>query len=223
MGGTTITVQGTASSWHDAERATVFLTVAHDGPEREPILRATTTVTDEVSTALRGLHGDDGPVTRWSADRISVWSQRPWNEQGRQLPLVYHASAAITARFRDSEALATFVERFAAVEGVTISSIEWDLSEETRLAVTTDVRRRAVEDAIAKATEYARAARLTTVEALAIADAGMLGDGQPGGGGMPLERMSFKAAAADSGGVALAFTPDRIQVAAVVDARFVAR
>ncbi|MEO5535825.1 MAG: SIMPL domain-containing protein [Pseudolysinimonas sp.] len=218
---TLITVQGTASDWYDAERATLVVQVQHDGPKREPVFEATTRVGADVTAAIKALDGT--AVTRWSSDRVSVWSNRPWNNEGKQLAPVYYASLSATARFQDFDALAALVERFATVEGVTISSISWDLTEEKRLAVTTEIQTRAVQDATVKATTYARAAGLTKVSAIAIADPGMLGTGGggdqpfPAGGGM---MRTQKMMSMDAGAPALTFTPDKIEVAATVDARF---
>lgn len=219
---TIITVQGTASDWFDAERATVEVTVSHDGPKREPVFEATTTVGAQVTAALTELEAA-GAITRWSSDRVSVWSNRPWNNEGKQLAPVYYAALSASARFQDFEALSTFVERFATVTGVTIASISWDLTEERRLAVTSEIQTKAVQDATVKATTYARAAGLTNVAPVAIADPGMLGDGSGSGGSpLPVARGAGKMMMAmdASGPGQLTLTPDRIEVSAVVDARF---
>jgi len=217
---TIITVQGIASEWFDAERATVNVTVQHDGPKREPVFEATTSVGAQVTAALAELEG--AGVTRWSSDRVSVWSNRPWNNEGKQLAPVFYAALSASARFQDFDALSAFVERFATVAGVTIASITWDLTEERRLAVTTDIQSRAVQDATVKATTYARAAGWSTVTPIAIADPGMLGDGSSGGGPGPLPRGAGKMMMAmdAGGGSQLTLTPDRIEVSASVDARF---
>jgi uncharacterized protein YggE len=139
---------------------------------------------------------------------------------------VYYAALSASARFQDFDALSAFVERFATSTGVTIASITWDLTEERRLAVTSDIQTKAVQDATVKATTYARAAGLSTVTALAIADPGMLGDGSNGPGPQGFERQAGKmmmAMDAQGGGTPLTFTPDRIEVSASVDARFLAR
>lgn len=219
MSETIITVQGSASEWLDAERGTVTARVAFDGPEREPVFAAATQAAGDLTGAITELAG--GAVTRWSADRVAVWSQRPWNSDGKQLAPVYTASLTARARFRDFEALAAFVERFATAAGVNIDGVEWELSEETRAAAEARVRSAAVSNATAKARAYAEAAGLDGLAPIAIADPGMLGDGGSAGP-LPIERAAFKAQAFDAGGggPALSFTPDRIEVAAAVDARF---
>lgn len=221
MTDTVITVQGSASEWVDAERATLTVQVSHDGPKRDTVFAATTTAAAEVTAALSALEGS--AVTRWSSDRIRVWSHRPWNNEGKQLAPVYTAAVSATARFRDFDALADVVERFATRTGVTITSIDWDLTEERRLEVTADVQARAVQDATVKATTYARAAGLQRVTAIAIADPGMLGDAGTAPGfeaprGRGAAPMLMKAM--DAGAPELTFTPDRLEVSASVDARF---
>lgn len=217
---TLITVRGTASDWFDAERAELSIRVGFDGPKREPVFEATTRVGAEVTEALATLE-TLGAITRWSSDRVAVWSNRPWNNDGKQLAPVYYAALTASARFQDFDALASLVERFATSDGVTIASITWDLTEERRLAVTTEIQTKAVHDATVKATTYARAAGLTSVTAVAIADPGMLQDaGAPESFGGAMPRAAKMMAMDAQGPGSLTFTPDRIEVSATVDARY---
>jgi uncharacterized protein YggE len=219
----TITVQGTSTSWFDAERATVQISAAFDGPKRDEVFQRATTTAAEVAGVITPLiDAEQGPVTWWSSDRVNVWSERPWNSDGKRLPLVYHAAIGVRARFIEFDALGRVIEQLAVVDGVNLGGIEWDLTEERRLAVTEEVRAAAVADAVRKAGAYAAAAGLGAPSVIAIADPGMLGDG-PGGGPMPapFERMAFTAKAMDAGGGApLTLTPDQIQISASVDVRF---
>ena len=225
MGDTLISVQGTSSITHAAEKATVTVAVAHDGPQRDAVFAATSEVAETITTELRGLHDTtSGPVIDWSSDRISVWSDRPWNTEGVQLPLVFHATIGVRAAFTDFEALARWVEALATTDGVTVGSIDWQLHDTTRDRLLGEVRTKAVQDAAGKALVYARAAGLTSVTATAIADPGLLGspgDGSP----IPLSDGSprmFAMKASGGGGGALSFTPQQLEVSAQVDARFTA-
>jgi uncharacterized protein YggE len=162
-------------------------------------------------------------VIAWSSDRISVWSDRPWNNEGAQLPLVYHATIGVRASFIDFDALGQWVETVATTSGVTVASIDWELHDATRTQLLDEVRTKAVRDAAAKALVYAQAAGLTAVTATAIADPGLLGspDGSPLPPGAAAPRMFAAKAMAD--GAPLTFTPQDLEVAAQVDARFAAR
>jgi len=221
MSETVITVQGTASAKRPPERATVTVTVAHDGPDRDTVFADTTRVADGVTSGLTELHdAARGPVVSWSSDRLGVWSERPWNNDGKQLPLVHHAALGVRATFSDFDALSRWVASLATTTGVAVGSIEWELLDTTRDALLEQVRTRAVQDAAAKALVYAKAAGLDSVTAIAIADPGLLGGpGDPGFVPAPAAPRMF-AAKAMSDGPALSFTPQELELTAQVDARF---
>ena len=223
---TIITVQAEHSAWYPAERATVRAAAQVDGPERESVFTRAVASADALRVSIEALFDKEkGPVTWWTSDRMRVWSDRPWNNDGTQLPLVFHASVDFSAKFSDFDALSQWVEQSAAIEYVSIPSIAWDLTDATRTSMTTEVRSRAVKDAVAKASVFAQAIGLGTVRAIALADPGMLGDPAPGGGGAaaPMFRGAMKAQAFDGAGApALALKPEEILVASVVDARFLA-
>jgi uncharacterized protein len=220
MSETVITVQGSFDSFHPAERATVTVTVGFEGPERAPVVTRTTQGTAALVAGIVERHDSErGPITWHATDRIHVWANRPFNNQGKQLPLVHHAQTTTRAKFRDFDELARWVEGAAGYPGVRIDGIEWALTEATKQATVATVRTRAVEEARLKAQAYAEALGLTELRCVAIADPGMLGDQTSATGHQ--QAMFSRAAAADTGG-GLAFTPEDIAISASVDARFVA-
>ena len=219
MSDTVITVRGTAREEHAAERAVVRVGVGHDGPRREAVVSTAAATADRVRAGLEPLQAA-GAVSTWSSDRVAIWSDRPWNADGRRLPLVYHASVAFVATFVAFDELARWVEEVGLLDGVDVGSIAWELTDETRDAALERVRTRAVQDAKAGALVYARAAGLQSVRAVAIADPGLLSGPEPGmpvPGAAPMAR-AF--AAKEASGPALAFTPADLEVAAEVEARF---
>lgn len=227
MADTIITVQGEHSAWYPAERATVHVGVQTEGPDRDEVFARAVASADAVRQSIEPLaDAQAGPITWWSADSVRVWSQRPWNNEGKQLPLVYSAALDVTAKFSDFTAIARWVETVATIEGVTVGSIQWALTDATRTSVTAEVRSRAVKDAVQKATVYAQSIGLGKVTAIALADPGMLGDPSGGGGGFPPQGGAFRAMKADAmmapGGPELALKPEDIAVQAAVDARFIA-
>jgi uncharacterized protein YggE len=226
MTDTIITVQGEFSAWYAAERATVSVAVQTEGAKRDEVFARAVAAADAVRASIETLFDKDaGPITWWSSDSVRVWSQRPWNNEGKQLALVYYSAVDASAKFKDFDALARWVETVAVIPGVTVGGIRWDLTDATRTSVTTEVRSRAVKDAVQKASVYAQSIGLGTVTAVALADHGMLGDPSGGGNGFP-SPAPFRAMRADammSGGAPeLALKPEEIAVQAVVDARFVA-
>ncbi|QEO10451.1 SIMPL domain-containing protein [Protaetiibacter larvae] len=218
---TLITVQGSFSAWYPAERATVRISIGFDGATRDTVLGSATATAKTVVDSVTAIHDpDSGPVTWWSSDRVRVWADRPWNNEGKQLPLVHHATIGVTVKFKDFDALADWLIETAAVSGVQVNGIEWALTESKRTSVTTEVRSRAVKDAADKARVFAQAIGLGQLTAVAIADPGMLG--VSGVAPLPapplLRAAAFKTA--DNGANALDFTPEDIEVSAAVDARF---
>lgn len=217
---TTITVQGSHDAFYPAERATVTVAIAFEGPERATVVAQTTEGTTALVAGIADRHDPErGPVTWFATDRLQVWSHRPFNDKGEQVPLVHHAQTVTRAKFRDFDELARWLERAATYPGVRVDGIEWALTEKTRLGAVSAVRTRAVEEARAKAQTYADALGLSGLRCVAVADPGLLND-TSGAVGHPMPA-SFSRAAAD-GGSGLAFTPEDIAVSAAVDARFLA-
>jgi uncharacterized protein YggE len=225
MADTIITVQGEYSAWYPAERATVRASVHVDGPKRDDVFSRAVGGSEAVRTLIENQFDKDaGPVTWWTSDSVRVWSERPWNNDGKQLAPVFHSAIDFTAKFKDFEALSRWVEAVATIDGVTVGSVSWDLTDATRNSATSDVRSKAVKDAVTKATVYAQSIGLTSVKAIALADPGMLGD-PSGGGAQPspvFAKGAMRAQAFDGGAPQLSLKPEEISVASVVDARFTA-
>jgi hypothetical protein len=215
---TEITVRGSFAAFERPERGTVHATIAYEGPAMEPVYGRVARDLDAVKASIAPLDNqDNGPVTWWSADQLRTWSSRPWNKDGKQLPLVHHASVDFEVKFRDFSALSRWVgEHVATTEGFRVAHIEWALTEKRREALQKEVRTRAVRDAVTRAQEYADALGLGEIRPVAIADAGMLGR-QPESG--PSAR--YMRAAAVGGAPDVELAPEHIEVSAQVDARFV--
>src|SRR5689334_6794808 len=111
MAETIITVQGEYSKWYPAERATAGASVHAYGAKRDAVFERAVTASDTVRNLIEALHDKEaGPITWWSSDSVRVWSERPWNNEGKQLAPVYHAAIDFSAKFKDFEALSRWVE-----------------------------------------------------------------------------------------------------------------
>ncbi len=211
MTDTMITVQGRFSSYYPPERATVEIGVGFEGPDRGSVFSDTVASADVIRELVKSRHlPNTGPV----------WSTKPWNVEGEQLPLVFHSRVGFTVKFSDFEELSRVIEEVAVIDGVTVGKISWDLTEARKTAVIAEVRSRAVKDAVAKASVYAQSIGLGSVRAVALADPGMLGDrvGTSGAdGGYSSMRMMAAGSAPE-----LSLTPEDIEVVAIVDAKFIA-
>jgi hypothetical protein len=216
---TEITVRGSFTAFETPERGTVHATIGYEGAAMEPVYSRVARDLDAVKASITTLGGNaDGPVTWWSADQLRTWSRRPWNQDGKQLPLVHHASVDLEVKFRDFGALSRWVgQHIADVEGFRVARVEWALTESRREALAKEVRTRAVRDAATRAQAYAEALGLGPLRPVAVADAGMLG-ARPESG----PATAFMRAAAVGGSPDVELVPEHIQVSAEVDARFIA-
>jgi uncharacterized protein len=221
MTDTIITVQGEFEIRHPAELGTVTLTISFDGSKREDVVAKANRELDSISTQLRDLEDTtNGPVTWRAVDQLRVWGSRPFSPEGKQLAMVHHAQVDVAARFRDLNWLADWVGAVSLVSGVTVNGIEWSLTDAKRQTLTQEARRRAVENAVAKATVYATSLGLSTVRPLALSDPGMLGDSAGAVQPAPMLMSSRVSGDHHEGGPAL--RPDDITIRIQVHARFAA-
>ena len=93
------------------------------------------------------------------------------------------ASAEVSVKFRDFEALSEWFETAGGVSGVTIGGIEWTVTEKRRAQVEREVRVQAVADAVARAEAYASAIGGTGVTLEALWEPGL----RPSAGGGRVE------------------------------------
>ena len=119
---TVISVQGSHTAWFPAERASVSIAVSTDGPERDAVVTAATTAADAVRVTIEPLHAA-GPISKWSADSLRVWSERPWNQTGEQLDPVHHAALDLNVTFDDFTALSGWIEQVVRIEHVALAGI----------------------------------------------------------------------------------------------------
>jgi hypothetical protein len=127
---TEITVRGSFAASLPPERGTVHASIGYEGPSMEPVYtRVARDLEDVQTSAAEPKHADDAAVTWWSAERLRTWSTRPWNQDGKQLPLVHHARVGIEVKFRDFAALSDWVgEHVTNTGGFHVTNIEWALT-----------------------------------------------------------------------------------------------
>lgn len=222
MADTIITVQGEYELRRPAELGLVRIRLDVDGDDREKTLGRALALHSEITAGLRERRAPaTGPVVEWSSDQVRVWGERPWSQDGRRLALVFHAQASIEATFADCAALTDWVSAVAVRDGVSVLGIEWSLTIARRQSLTQEARRRAVENAVAKATVYATSLGLNGVRPLALSDPGMLGDGHTVTGSGP-QLFATRTLATETSGATLSLNPEDITIAVQVHARFAA-
>lgn len=216
---TDITVRGSSTAFEPPERGTVRATIAAEGPAMQPVYDQVARDLETVKTSITPLHdAERGPVTWWSAEALRTWSNRPWNQDGKQLPLVHHARVGVDVKFRDFSALSRWVgEHIDATEGFRVDTVDWTLTVRRRDELLKQVRTEAVRDAVERARQYADALGLGEIRPVAVADAGMLGAKPDTGPGVGVARF---AAARAGRAPDVEFVPADIELSVEVDARF---
>lgn len=199
-----------------AERATLRMVVAVEGEDRTAVVEEAGAVQEPLTDQLRSL-ADRGAVATWSSDQVQVYSRRPWSGDVQSSTLVHTARLHVTSEFTDFERLSGFIGHWAALEGVEVLGIDWDVTTKSRRLHEAEVRKAAVDDAVVKAQAYADAVRRGRVTAVELADPGML-EGE--GGNLPPAPMTLARASAPGDEAGLALEPEEIVIRAEVDARF---
>ena len=211
-----INVRGSASVRLAPERATVHATLSAQGRAPDPVFEKVATAVAEVSTSIDALHhAKRGPVTRYAIDGVRTGSHRPWNAEGKQLPLVHTATVSITAVFNDFGELADWVSSTSRIGGLSIGHIDWSLTGAKRLDVERKTRQKAVRDAGRRAQDYADALDLGLVRVRSISDPGM------GTAAHPEVRLAKAMASPLDGPVVFELRPEEIEIASEVEATFV--
>ena len=214
---TVIAVRGTAEERIEPELAAVTLTVAASEPTRDTALART--AEERLIAEVRDLE-TAGALDTWSAGQLRVWSHRPFNNEGKQLPLVHQTSSELEIVFTDLDRLGEWVSRVADGEGVDLNGIDWRLTEPTRRRVQELAQRAAVADAVAKARVYASALGLGAPTPVELADTGLL-TAQPVPPAPRGMKLAMTSAMYDgSTGASTEFAPAVLVVEAAVEARF---
>lgn len=215
-----ITVRGSAEQRYPAERAIVSMAAAIEGLDKQKVFADAVAIQEPLVSQLKELV-ELRAVGPWSSDQVRVFSHRPWEPDGKRGQMMHVARVQVGVEFTDFERLSGFLDFWSGTEGVEVGGIGWDVGVKNRRSYEAEVRKAAVDDAVAKAQSYANAVRRGKVMAVQLADPGMLVN--PGDGGGPIPMMAKAGFDASSeGGPQLDLTPAEIVIHVDVDARFVA-
>lgn len=223
----TLSVSGSATHRHRAERGVVHLAVGFDGDDREEVVRDTAAVHSRLTEQATAWRRQEA-ATWWSAQSVTVAVETEATadrgngaDATRASSVVrFRTRAAVDVRFSDFDALASWVGEVAVEPGVTVEWIEWSLSHDRRPEVEKAVRVAAIADAVTRAGDYAEALGLGRPTLQSVFEPG-LRPGAPGGGS-PFGLARAVATFSSGGPVAFDLHPDDIEVTAEVSADFVA-
>jgi uncharacterized protein len=162
-----INVTGTSTISRQPERAVIYVNVSNAGSVQSDVTQSVTRTAKQLQTDLNQLAPKDSngkaaanaPITHWSMQSISTGSYFMYVQKGgnTEKEVRYTASTSFTIRFADFEKLGNACTNLANLPFASISRVGWELTEKTKTAGTSEVRRLAVEDAVSKAKDLARA------------------------------------------------------------------
>lgn len=217
-----VSVRGEHQTRITPEQATARVSLRVEASDRGTAVERMAQLATPLRDDLAAREKSDG-LREWSSQRVSVWAERPWNNEGKRLPQVHHASVELRATFTDFAALSWWISDIAERDGVQVDAVEWALTPETARTTEAEVAAQAVRVAVERATAYAGALGLSTVTPLEVADVGLLAPDRPEAPQPRMLRAAAFAASDAGGGPAVELQPQDIVVTAAVEARFLAR
>ncbi|MFE9409010.1 SIMPL domain-containing protein [Streptomyces sp. NPDC006704] len=211
-----LAVAGEAHLEVDPELAGIAITIVTRGTDRRATLDDLTRRNAHVIDLIKSY----GPaVEALETGALTLTPQLARHGRGERVR-TYHATVRVTTELTDFTALGELTTRLADLELTRVEGPWWSLRPDS--PAYGDVRRRAVQQAVARAREYADALGTTLAALVELSDPGAdspaPGYGGPAGGGM-----AFRAAApaAAEPAAALDLEPQRQCVRARVNARFI--
>lgn len=212
-----ITVCGRAVERASAERATVTVHSRWSAPSAKDAMHA---VADAHARLVQDAeaHEASGAAESWHADRVWIGHHQEWVGEGEPRRSVHTASAAVTVRFRDFEALGAWIGSVGVHRTHEVGAVEWSLSEQTARERARTARSRAIADAVERAADYAAAAGLSGP----VVDGIREPDAAPPASREGRARVATMALEAADAGPAISFEAGQLEVHAAVEVRFVA-
>lgn len=219
MSDVTITVRGESETRIAPERARVHVTVRTEGADRAAVLDAAGRAAEPVRESLVA-RADAATIAEWSSSRLTVHAERPWNNEGKRLAPIYHASVDFTGTFEEFSELSLWVTEVSGWDSVEVGHVDWQLTPETRATVEQGVAAEAIRVAVLRAEAYAAALGLGGVTPVAIADQGLMHHKESA---RPMMRAVAFGASDSAGSVGMTYQPELIVISATVEAQFTAR
>jgi uncharacterized protein YggE len=162
------------------------------------------------------------PVTYWKNSTLSTSSYRPTDDKGRKLDCIFFARTSFEIKVRDFERLGSLATTLSTMPLVSISQVEWRLTDATKASLASESRREAIKDAVVKARDYAAVLGRGKPEAVEISD----GSGSFGSYGQGFRsRVAVQGSGygrAQQEGEILDFEPESVQLNTTVTVKFLA-
>lgn len=158
-----IQVNGESRITRLAEQGILRLTVESEGSDLETVSKDVISRSNELSELFKtlspktndGTATADAAVTKFASTFLRTRNYIPYDKDNKPLPKVYQASMSLSVVFRDITKLSQVIGQLVTYSNVEISAIDWSLSDATRKALRSQMRKEAIHDAVNKANDYA--------------------------------------------------------------------
>lgn len=218
----TISVVGSASINRNPERAILSVNVRSSGTNQATVAGNIKTTANKVKEMISDLmptdeSGEatpDAAITHWSMSNLSSSSYD--RTDGGTKTTEYSSYTSFSVKFRDFDKLGTLTSELALVPFVEISNVSWKLTDATSESLASEVRLMAAQNAIDRATDYAKAFGYDKIVPVKIEDHE---SGLPSSTRASLMR-SKKSLQASEGPDALGFSPEEVSLRSRVNVTF---
>ncbi len=163
LGTITVVGEGKVTIKPDMAQATIGVEVIR--PTVKEASAEASQVMNNVLNALKQLGVADRDI---QTSGFSVWQERPYNPDGTQGPPVYHVTNQLNVTIRNLENLGAALDAAMNAGANNIYGVTFSLSDTTQAEA--EARRKAVENARAKAEDLARLTNLQLGEVLSISE-----------------------------------------------------
>ena len=161
-----IVVIGSGSTLRSAERAILVLQASSKEVSSPSEASAIVTLTaNTIREAIiphctqndaTGQKQPDAAIAHYSMSTLDTNSRSRLKDKSKEkYEVVYSASALFNIKFADFRVLNTLATEFSAMNNIKIQKIDWHLTDDTLASIQGEARKRAANDAIARAHDYA--------------------------------------------------------------------
>lgn len=218
-----ISVKGTSTLHHVAERGVLYVDVISESPDQAAVSEDVKKTSNEINETFQQLApktetGNATPeasITKFSMGLLRNYSYIPRDKDNKPLPLAHNAKISFEAIFRDFEKLGLIASNLFAKPHVHVNRIEWRLTDPTKEKLESESRKAALLNAIRRAKEYAEIVQREVVVVK------ILDDGHKTGHRTLQSPRYDHFGGVSSSPAGIALEPEDIEVTASVEVKFV--
>lgn len=215
-----ITVRAAAQGRRVPEIAVLTVRVSHESTDQQQASVAAHTLMKRLSEQVRSIASERPEIVdRLVISAVGTRSWRPWNNEGKQLPMRHESSARVEFATTDFDLVARLSQEWSALEGLNLGAPQWELGEKSQRDLEAEVTVEAVKLCRQRAEVMAIASGFSEVTPVQVADTGLLERPQSEATfAAPMARAARTGAGGHDEGFDL--SPREIEVRVQVEARY---